>query len=95
MQPLPLALAVKLWLNNTVFADPFTLRFFTFLLDLGTELTENQCQSVCVFVCCLLSLSPGVVKYNSVIWCVVRVTLFVETVRSETGVVLIALGNAL
>ena len=46
MQPLPLALAVKLWLNNTVFADPFTLRFFTFLLSLGTELTENQCQSV-------------------------------------------------
>ena len=46
VQPLPLALAVKLWLNNTVFADPFTLRFFTFLLDLGTELTENQCQSV-------------------------------------------------
>ena len=52
-------------------------------------------ECVCVFVCCLLSLSPGVVKYNSVIWCVVRVTLFVETVRSETGVVLIALGNAL
>ena len=28
-------------------ADLFTLRFFTFLLDLGTGLTENQCQRVC------------------------------------------------
>ena len=37
---------LKTRLDYTVFADPFTFRFFTFLLSLGTELTENQCQSV-------------------------------------------------
>ena len=50
-------------LNHTVFADLFTLRFFTFLLDLGTELTANQCQSVkmsCHLCANLSEISGGV-----------------------------------
>ena len=47
LQPLPLALVVKLVLNNTFLRTHAPFRSFTFLLSLGTELTENQCQSVC------------------------------------------------
>ena len=32
-------------------SEQFVKVSLTFLLDLGTELTENQCQSVCVCVC--------------------------------------------
>ena len=46
VQPLHLALAVKLWLNNTFLWTHAPFRSFAFLLDLGIELTENQCQSV-------------------------------------------------
>ena len=46
LQPLPLALVVKLVLNNTFLRTHAPFRSFTFLLSLGTELTENQCQSV-------------------------------------------------
>ena len=46
VQPLHFALAVKLWLNNTFLRTRAPFRYFTFLLDVGTELTENQCQSV-------------------------------------------------
>ena len=47
LQPLPLALTVKLWLNNTFLRTHAPFRSFAFLLDLGIELIENQCQSVC------------------------------------------------
>ena len=47
LQPLPLALTVKLWLNNTFLRTHAPFRSFAFLLGLGIELTENQCQSVC------------------------------------------------
>ena len=46
LQPLPLALVLKLLLNNTFLRTHAPFRSFTFLLDLGTEPTENQCQSV-------------------------------------------------
>ena len=39
----------KLFCSNTYkFADSPPCRSLTFLLDVGIELTANQCQSVCV-----------------------------------------------
>ena len=46
LQPLPLALVVTLLLNNTFLRTHAPFRSFTVLLDVGIELTENQCQSV-------------------------------------------------
>ena len=50
LQPFPLAFVVKLLLNNTFLQTHAPFRSFTFLLDVGIELTANQCQSV--WVCC-------------------------------------------
>ena len=44
--PFALERPVKHWFNNTVLLTHAPSRSLTFLLDVGIELTANQCQSV-------------------------------------------------
>ena len=48
--------------NHTVLADLFALPF-PHHFDLGTELTENQCQSVYLCLCVYVSLSVCLILY--------------------------------
>ena len=59
LQPLSLALVVKLVLNNTFLRTHAPFRSFTFLLSLGTEFTEYKCQSVCACACACADTDMG------------------------------------